>query len=92
MIDVDSLFGDFASEVDLFSVSSVQVSLKSLHFCWPKYVLCFALGLSTSSLATTPPMYANPKQAVEVVVPSRPAWVDQHLAEKQSVIKVSNIS
>lgn len=46
--------------------------------------------LETSSLGTTPPLYDKLKQVVEVVVPPRPAWVNRHLADKQSVMKVSN--
>ncbi|KAF7432838.1 hypothetical protein PC9H_004781 [Pleurotus ostreatus] len=41
----------------------------------------------TSSPGTTPPLYVTSKQDVEVVVPPPPAWVNQHLAEKQSVTK-----
>ncbi|KAL4267398.1 hypothetical protein AB1N83_002347 [Pleurotus pulmonarius] len=71
--DVDSLFGDSASEVDSLLVSSVQ-------------------GLSTSSMETTPPVYVNPKHVVEVVIPPQLAWVDEHLAEKQSVVKHGKVT
>ncbi|KAF9498655.1 hypothetical protein BDN71DRAFT_1443020 [Pleurotus eryngii] len=45
--------------------------------------------LETSLFKTSTPLYVKSKQVVEVVVPPQPAWVNQHLSEKKSVMKIT---